>query len=240
MFSSTEVKLMETKLLSQIGQANAFLQKARDWFEKDKLEKMALVAKLLGTMQVRMVMLVHSFQNKFKTRLQFKSLEEICQQLAASVKHAGGNLKDCPWKRLQAKPAASAQPVRSAHITVNQDNFLDIVQLKDFGMELGTRVQAKNGKGLSDLAKCYHIAKMQEGKATLIAADGTTKTLTPGELVDTLDVRQKEGDIIVRSSELTAIENHTGSRLDFITTYTKLILTLSSVSAASAQYASRL
>ena len=96
------------------------------------------------------------------------------------MENAGGNLKYCPWNPLQAKPAASAQPVRSANIKFNLDGSLDTVQLKCvFDMELGTRVQAKNEKGLSDPAKCYHIAKMQEGKIIIIAADDTTKTLTP-------------------------------------------------------------
>ena len=64
MFTSADVKLMETKLMPQILEAVALMNKARAWFGADMVLQPALTAKLIGEMDVRFVMHVHGFAKK--------------------------------------------------------------------------------------------------------------------------------------------------------------------------------
>ena len=98
-------------------------------------------------------------------------------------------LKDCPWKPLEAKPAASAQP--AANIKFHKDGSVDVEQLKGtFGMALGAKVQDKRKRECDNI---YHIAKVEADYITLIAADDSIKTLTQGEIIGSFVVRETGG-----------------------------------------------
>ena len=61
MFTSADVKLMETKLLPQITESCKLMEKARAWLGSDLQSLPALTQKLMGDMDVRRVMHVHGF-----------------------------------------------------------------------------------------------------------------------------------------------------------------------------------
>ena len=80
-----QVEAMQApRLLPQIVEATALMHKAREWFGKDIELQPALAAKLPGQMEVRLAMHVHGVA-KVKANVQYTSLDEICQQLAADV-----------------------------------------------------------------------------------------------------------------------------------------------------------
>ena len=108
MFNSTDIKAMEGNLQPKIKEAHGLTQQARAWFGADLILQPALSAKCIGQMDVRLVMHVHGFQKKVKTRKQFDSLGSIARQLATDVEAAGGGVSQCPWIPQQAAPAESA------------------------------------------------------------------------------------------------------------------------------------
>ena len=101
---------METKDMSQIMAATAIMEKARAWFADDLQNMEAIAQKLLGNMDVRLVMHIHGFAKKVKTRKQYPSLEAIAQDLVRDVQLAGGNISAAPWKVPSDATAAPAQP----------------------------------------------------------------------------------------------------------------------------------
>ena len=92
MFTSLDIKYMETRDMPQILKATAIMEQARAWFADDLENMEALSQKLLGTMDVRFVMYIHGFARKVKTRKQYTSLEGIAQDLVRDVQVAGGNI----------------------------------------------------------------------------------------------------------------------------------------------------
>ena len=162
---------METKLNPQIIEACKLMEKARTWLGSDLHSMPALPHRIMGDMDVRLVMHVHGFTKKVKTRKQYPSLEAIAQDFAKDVQDAGGDLKDCPWKLPTAASApataASAQPLaqRSTVLTFGADGALDIGQLKNvFGMELGKAVTLKKDSDNIVL----HIARVDGHTITLV------------------------------------------------------------------------
>ena len=87
-----------------------------------------------------------------------------------------------------------------------------------FGFELGMTVQLKTGGSV------LHIAKVQGCDVTLIAADNSTKTVTPGELVDCYKVTKVEQDIVHRSKQFLKLEEHTEARLEYMRSQARLVL----------------
>ena len=61
MFTNADVKLMETSLTPQILEACNLMEKARAWLGPDLEAMPALTQKLVGDMDVRLVMHVHGF-----------------------------------------------------------------------------------------------------------------------------------------------------------------------------------
>ena len=214
MFSSTDVKAMETKM-SEILKATALMEKAREWLGPAMQAVPALSQKLIGDMDVRLVMHVHGFAKKVKTRVQYPSLEAIAHEFVREVGKNGGDLSTSPWKLPAAPPAASAQKEPGSINTDTiarfaADGSLDVGQLKSvFGFELGITVQLKEKGGT-----VHHIAKVESRAVTLIAGDSSKKILTPGELVDLYKVIKVEEDIVIRSKEFLSIQSHPESRSD--------------------------
>ena len=137
-----------------------------------------MTSRILGDMEVRLVMHVHRFAKKVKTRTQFASLVAIGQQLVFDVEQAGGNISRSPWNPVNSHATAeSAKPAAK----VDTDDNINM-----FGMELGSTVQLK---GRMKDRTVYHIGKMEDRAVTLIAADDSTKTVTPGELADLFAVQ---------------------------------------------------
>ena len=102
---------METKLLSQILEATTIVETAREWLRMDMDKQPVMTSRILGDMEVRLVMHLHRFAKKVKTRTQFASLTAIGQQLAFDVQHAGGNMSRSPWKPHNSHATAeSARP----------------------------------------------------------------------------------------------------------------------------------
>ena len=64
MFTANDVKQMENRLNPQIMEACKLLDKARAWFESDMQSQPALTQRLMGDMDVRLVMHVHGFAKK--------------------------------------------------------------------------------------------------------------------------------------------------------------------------------
>ena len=220
MFTFADVKQMETKLMPQIMAATAMMEKARAWFGSDMECQVALTAKILGDMDVRLVMHIHGFAKKIKTRTQFASIEAIGQQLAQEVKEAGGDLSKCPWKLPSAVPAQPAKK-EDAILAFAADGSLDPGQLKDvFGMELGTTVVLKV-KGDHPV---YHIANIQGPEVTLIDSGNITKMTTTGELVDLYKVSKVEEDIVVRTADFLKIEKHSDAKLNAVCNQMRLWL----------------
>ena len=209
MFTSADVKAMEKRLLPQILEAASLMQKAREWFGKSMQQPMA--AKLCGEMDVRLVMHVHGFAKKVKTRQQFSSLVAICQKLAASVKQAGGDMNNCPWEPSAAPSAESAPSAVSAQIIkFGADGNIDIAQIKSvFGFELGSTVQLKPQHAPSTGPNTvYHVGLMECDAVEFIAENNTIITVTLGALVDTYRVVKVEADIVVRGNSFLRVENH--------------------------------
>ena len=82
MFTGADTKLMETKLMPQIKEATALMDKARAWFGSDMCSMPALTQRIMGDLDVRLVMHVHGFAEKVKTRKQHSHLEAIAHQFA--------------------------------------------------------------------------------------------------------------------------------------------------------------
>ena len=145
--------------MPQIMEATAIMEKARSWFADD--------LKIMGNMDVRLVMHIHGFAKKVETRKQYPSLKAIAQDLVRDVQLAGGNISASPWKVPADAPTAPAQPDASSTRTAASaqtivefaaDGSLDIGQLKSvFGFELGSTVQLKTGSGT-----VFHIAKLED------------------------------------------------------------------------------
>ena len=64
MFTNADVKLMETRLNPQIMEACKLMDKARAWLGSDLHTMPALTHRIMGDMDVRLVMHVHGFANK--------------------------------------------------------------------------------------------------------------------------------------------------------------------------------
>jgi len=224
MFTGADVRLMETKLLPDIIYACNMIDRAIKWLGQS-MEFHPAAAKIEGDFEVRLVMHVHGFAKRCKGRQQFTSLDEIGRQLAKDVQNAGGDLKDCPWEPLEPASAESA-PAATADNTIvkyNADGALDIGQLKSrFGMDLGKTVQLKS-PGPGGDRKVYHIAKVETNQITL-QADDTSKTVTPGELVDLYQKVQIEPDVVVRSADFLKAEAHPEVTVEYLKNMAKLFL----------------
>ena len=114
MFTSADVKLMVGRLNPQIMEATSIMDKARAWLGSDLQALPALTQKMMGDTEVRLVMHVHGFAKRVKTRKQYQSLEAIAQDFAKDVLDNCGDLKDCPRELPRAasalEGATSAQP----------------------------------------------------------------------------------------------------------------------------------
>ena len=66
MFTAADVKLMETRLNPEIMAASALMDKARQWLGPDLQSLPALTQKLMGDMDVRLVLHIHGFTKKSK------------------------------------------------------------------------------------------------------------------------------------------------------------------------------
>ena len=148
MFTSTDVKQMGGKLNDQIMVAVTLMEQAKTWLGSDLQTMPAVTQKMLGNMEVTMVMHVHGFLKRVKTRKTFPSLKAIAQDFAQKVKDIGGVMDNCPWElpaAAPAPPAASAQPLGKdkgkAIIEFNADGSLNTGQLaRLYGMQLGSTV----------------------------------------------------------------------------------------------------
>ena len=173
MFTGADVGLMEGNMKSQIIVATALMEQARQWVGSDIQKLPVLTQRLLGDMDVRLVMHVHGFAKRVRTRKQYPSLEAIAQDFAKDVEDVGGDLSHCPWELPAAESApsaASAQPLGKVNSIVEfgADGSLDIAQLQSvFGMELGTTVALKTGTS----GDVWHIAKVDGQTITLVSAD---------------------------------------------------------------------
>ena len=102
MFTIADVKLMEGKLNQQIMEAVTLMEQARAWLGSDIQSRPALTQKLMGDMDVRLVMHVHGFAKRVKTtRKQYPSLEAIAQDFAKEV-------KKCWWRFIALPMEASS------------------------------------------------------------------------------------------------------------------------------------
>ena len=86
----------------------------REWFGTDFETQPAVTTRLIGDLDVKLVMFVHSMQHKFRTRKQYASMEDIVHDFVKAVKEDGGTLKECPWELPQDRPAASGKTAASA------------------------------------------------------------------------------------------------------------------------------
>ena len=116
MLTSVDIKAME-KLMPKIVEAAGIMEKARAWLGADLENVPAVTQKLVGDLDVKLVMFVHDFQKRVKTRTQFKLMGDIVHDFARGVQEQGGNLAKCPWELPEAKPAASGTPAASAAAT---------------------------------------------------------------------------------------------------------------------------
>ena len=66
MFTGVDVELMETKLLTQIAEACGLMGKARKWIAADMFARPDLVHKIMGDMDVRLVMHAHGLVKQVK------------------------------------------------------------------------------------------------------------------------------------------------------------------------------
>ena len=107
--------------MPQILEATGIVDKARSWLDTDKENHTIVTANLLGDMEVRLVMHVHGFAKRVKSRTQFKSLEAIGQQLAFDVERAGGDMKRSPWKPHNSHGGAAESAKRWRKIPESQN-----------------------------------------------------------------------------------------------------------------------
>ena len=64
MFTGADIKLMEVKLMPQILQAATLMEKARAWLGTDMQIHPAVTQKLIGNMDIRLVMHAHGLGKK--------------------------------------------------------------------------------------------------------------------------------------------------------------------------------
>ena len=223
MFTGADIKLMETTLQPKIKEATELMGKARAWYELDVQSHPAVAQRIIGDLEVRLVMQVTGLSKTIKTREPFANMEAIARQFAQDVKDAGGDLAKCPWKLPGAAPpapAASAQQ-RCTILEFSADGGLDLGQLKSsFGFEPGTTVRLKHGGD----GTVYHIANLDRRAVTLIAPDSTKKEVTTGELVDLYKSVKLEADIVVRSADFRKIEQHPLAITECFTNHARQLL----------------
>ena len=208
-------------------------KKARAWFGEDLIKHPAFSAKLLGDMQVRLVMFVHGF--KVSTRPWFESMEEICIDFAKQVRDLNGDMSKCPWKLTDAAaPAATATdaPKVDAIVEYAPDGSLEKEQLKTlFGMELGTTVTLKVPAQTGVKSPVYSITSM-EGKSSRVAsvviigtdADASPRETTVGELVDLYKTVKFAPDIVVRAGDILPVETFEDVVTEYLKSSVKLLL----------------
>ena len=141
--------------MPKIVEAADIMEKARTWFGTDIFINPAKAQKLLGDLDVKLVMFVHGFQKRVKTRKPYNSMEEIAHDLVREVRQNGGVLDGCPWEVPADKPAASAQQATAVQqAAFAPGGYLDTQQLEDvFGYKLGSRLQLKVSKKKMKICK---------------------------------------------------------------------------------------
>ena len=226
LFCGADIKLMETKLQEKIKKAIDLMDKAREWFGADIDSQPAVTAKLIGQLDVRLVMFVHGF----KTRVTWESMDAICMDMAKEVRDLGGDMSKCPWKlKDAAAPAVSAQnaPKEYAVVEYAADGSIPQSQLKIvFGMELGTTVTLKHpGKDVGT-AFVYHIAKIVGSIVTLVGTDENSSqvTTTVGELVDLYKTVTFVEDLVFRAVDIPPAETYADVVADTIRSSVKQLL----------------
>ena len=228
LFTSSDTIYMETKLMPQILEATGIVDKARSWLDTDKENHTIVTANLLGDMEVRLVMHVHGFAKRVKSRTQFKSLEAIGQQFAFDVEKAGGDMKRSPWKPHNSHGGAAESANRAAKDSripkLDKDRSINSGELSVmFGMDLGSTVQLKDKKNAGGII--YHIDKIEDRAVTLIAnTDSSMKTVTPGELADLYQPCKLAEDIVLRSAKFMKLEQHGESTMGWVKSCAKLLL----------------
>ena len=200
MFTKNDIKNMESHLLPDILKAIGILEKVRDWFHMDMVKEPVMTSRILGDMEVRLVMHVHRFAKKVKTRTQFPSVLAIGQQLVFDVEQAGGNIKLAPWS-----PANSHATAESAKPAAKVDTV-------DNGMKLGSFVRLKGQKDLT-----VHLIQKMETTAdndlsdravTLVAGDDSKKTVTRAELADLYMPCKASEQVVVKSQHFVKLEKN--------------------------------
>ena len=66
MFTSADVKLMETRLNPKLVEACTFMAQARAWL-RPNIDSLPWIGRIIDVMDVRCVMHVHGFAKKLKT-----------------------------------------------------------------------------------------------------------------------------------------------------------------------------
>ena len=226
MFTFADISEMETKLMSQIREATTIVETARKWFHMDMDKQPDMASRIFGDMEVRLVMHVHRrFAKKARTRTQFASLTAIGQQLAFDVQHAGGDMRRSPWIPHNSHAAvASAQPAtkEAGILKVDADGSINIGERSAmFGIDVGSTIRFKD---LTGDRTVYHIGKMEDRAVTLIAADDSTKTVSPGELADLYMPCKVAEDIVLRNPEFVKIEANSELIHDCVKAHAKMLL----------------
>ena len=225
MFTSTDIKNMETTKLPEIMAAIQLVDKAREWVHRDINN--AWVVTLIGEMEVRLVMHVHGIAKKVKTRTQFKSMLAIAQQLAFDVQQAKGDMKQCPWQPHNSHPTAAASAGPAASVTgivpLEKDGKMSDGTLKaHYGMALGDNVQLRDKK--KD-AEVYMIGSIEHGMVNMISTGSdTTKTVSTAELADLYQPCKHSEDIVLRNQKFLKLEQHGESGLEQAKSRAKMLL----------------
>ena len=232
MFCGQEIKAIETKLLPNMQEATAAMDKARQWFGTDMFSQPAVTTKLLGTLDVRLVLFVHGI--KINTRVSHSSIDDIGSQLAKEVHELGGDMSKCPWKLKYAPGPAAPAPVEkeegppNAILEYEADGSVCRKHLETvFGFGLGVTVRKKehrNQKG--NPAVVYHIAKIDGAAVTLIGMDANAGkvTTTVGELVDLYENFEFKQDLVVRTADFATFESDLRAAFDAMRSSVKLML----------------
>ena len=229
MYNTTHKKEMESKLADKIAEAVAMVEKAKEWFGSD----VAFYGKMIGDMEVRLVMHVHNF--KVKTQQWFTSLDAIGIDFAKQVRDMGGDMSKCPWKLTDAAaPAAAASnaPRASGIVEYGEDGSLRREQLQAvFDMAVGSTVTLKVPAQAGVKSPVYHIGKLfgggdQVATAVICEVDESVAplTLSVGHLVDLYKTCRFVADVLLRACDIPAVDTYVDVALESMKCSVKLAL----------------
>ena len=212
MFTSSELQAMSDKLLPQVEAAHMYMSQAHVWLQSDIT--IPEVAKLLGDMDVNMIMHTHGLAKKVKTRVQYTSLLDIARKFALDAKNAGAVMAKCPFEPAVPTAEKSATAATSSIVELGPGGRLDVASLRSYGFKLGATVE-KKAKATGTPNTIYHIAAIDDTVVSLIDTESNALDLTPAALIDLYKLAKVSEDVLLQWDAMVDPTLHHDAEAEF-------------------------